>query len=71
MVDLFRNWRHRTPCNFLEDYVFLAFPLTAASDAMEAPINVGMSIKYAKYRKALGRWMAPHAGAANANDFLR
>ena len=28
-------------------------------------------IEYAKYRKPLGRWMAPHVGAANATDFLR
>ena len=51
--------------------MFLDFPLTATSDAFDAPVNVGMSIKYAKYRKALSRWMAPHVGATNANDFLR
>ena len=30
VVTLFRNWRLRTPSNFLEDYVFLDFPLTVA-----------------------------------------
>ena len=71
VVRLFNMWHSRSPENLPEDFVFLDFPLTAASDAFDAPVNFGMSIKYAKYRKALSRWMAPHVGAANATDFLR
>jgi hypothetical protein len=71
VVDLFDTWHRRSPNNLPEDYVFLDFPLTATSNALDAPVHMGMPIKYAKYRKALSQWMAPHVGAANANDFLR
>ena len=71
VVRLFRNWHYRTPSKFPEDYVFLDFPLTVASDAMDAPVSQTKHIKYAKYRKALSRYMAHHVGAVNANDFLR